>query len=137
MKKMIKTILLTANFLFFFITVSFAQDFIVLQATEVSLKYKITGDTWGAWTDWENSTDEISIGTKIIAISSLIKIEEIFIITDYEKKSGSNGKVTFYITCKDSNGNNCRMRFISDNGSYQFYVDYPHLIKVYNVIFKD
>jgi hypothetical protein len=130
-----KIIILLA-FLFFGLNQGFSQTY-KFKTTGLSVSEKLKDGKWGKWSDLELTNILITLDTKKNRIVIYSEVIQLFEIVDYLPAEENETDIVYPFTCKDTNGEDCTLSFITrknQENRKQLYIKYEDRVIVYNVV---
>lgn len=123
-------------FLFFGLNQGFSQVY-KFKTTALSVSLKGKGNKFGSWSDLKTVNIIINLDTKKNRIVIYSEVIQLFEIIEYLKAEENNTSINYSFVCKDTNGENCILSFITrknQQNRQQLYVKYEDRVLAYNIV---
>jgi hypothetical protein len=130
-----KIIILLA-FLFLGFNQGFSQTY-KFKTTGLSVSEKGKDGNWGNWSDLELTNILVTLDTKKNRIVIYSEVIQVFEIIDYLPAEENDTDIVYPFTCKDTNGEDCTLSFITRKNQQnrkQLYIKYEDRVILYNVV---
>ena len=123
-------------FLFFGLNHGFSQVF-KFKTTGLSVAAKGPNGKYGDWSELKLVNILINLDTNKNRIAIYSEVIQLFEILEYLPAEESEINLVYPFVCKDNNGEDCTLSFITrknQNNRKQLYIKYDDRVLVYNVV---
>lgn len=122
-------------FLVFGINQGFSQ-FYKFKTTGLSVSQKVQGK-FGKWSELTPVSIIINLDTKKNRVVIYSEVIQVFEIIEYLPDEENDSDIVYSFVCKDTNGENCTVSFITrknQDNRKQVYVKYEDRVLAYNIV---
>jgi len=123
-------------FLFFGLNQGFSQTY-KFKTTGLSVSAKEGKGKFGNWSDLKPVSIVITLDTKKNRIVIYSEAIQLFEIVEYLPTEENSTDLVYLFVCKDNNGENCTLSFITrknQDNRKQLYVKYEDRVLAYNIV---
>jgi hypothetical protein len=123
-------------FLFLVFNQGYSQNY-KFKTTGLSISAKDANGKFGGWSDLKLVNIVINLDTKKNRIVIYSEAIQLFEIVEYLPTEENDTDIVYPFTCKDNNGEDCTISFITrknQENRKQLYIKYEDRVLVYNIV---
>lgn len=125
--------------LFFGVSQGFSQVY-KFKTTGLSVSVKEANGKFGNWTELKSVNIVVNLDTNKNRIVIYSEAIQLFDIVEYLPTEENSSDIVYPFVCKDNNGENCTLSFITrkkQDNRKQLYVKYADRVLAYNIVNLD